>query len=229
MRLFFRNFRFSMLLVSLLCIALGVALLLWPEQAQNVFCYAFGALLVLSGILETAMYLAGEKKGLLQTIMFLGGVIAAIVGVWILFRPSWVFTLAVIALGVVLLYHGVMDIKYAFDLKGYGSGSWGVALISGLITCGIGVLMLVNPFEKVSSLLFLVAAGFIFDGVTDFYTVFAVAGGARRYELTSAAKPAGAIEGTGTLLEERPTPQEAAAETAAAESGEGQTEDGEQS
>ncbi len=224
MKLFFRNFRFPMLLVSLLCMAVGVALLLWPEQAQNVFCYAFGALLVLSGILEAAVYLAGEKKGFMQTIMFLGGIVAVIAGVSILFRPSWVFTLAIIALGVVLLYHGVMDIKYAFDLKGYHAGSWGAVLICGLLTCALGVLILVNPFDKLSSLLFVVAAGFIFDGITDFFTVFAVAGGARRYELASAA-PAAAIEGTGELLEEKTAEREEAAETA---EDAGQTEDGDQ-
>ncbi len=134
MKLFFRNFRFPMLLISLLCMAVGVALLLWPEQAQSVFCYAFGALLVLSGILEVAVYLAGEKRGFMQTIMFLGGIVAVVAGVSILFRPSWVFTLAIIALGVVLIYHGVMDLKYAFDLKGYHAGSWGAVLICRLLT-----------------------------------------------------------------------------------------------
>ena len=50
MKRFFRNFRFAMFGVSLLCIALGLAILLWPEYAKKVMCYGFGAVLILSGI-----------------------------------------------------------------------------------------------------------------------------------------------------------------------------------
>ncbi len=199
MKTFFRHFKFAMFGVSLLCVALGVAILLWPDEARQIFCYAFGAVLILSGIFEVAAYLVGKSKGLLQKLMFVGGVVAAVIGVWVLFSPDKVLTLTVIVMGVVLLYHGVMDIKYAFDIKACDYNRWGAVMVLGLLTCGIGVLLLVNPFESVQVLFFIVAIGFLFDGLTGLFTVCAVAQGERRLELAG-RKPTEVIEGTGEVV-----------------------------
>lgn len=210
MKRFFRSFRFSMFFVALLCLALGVIMVLWPESSQRFFCCAFGVLLILSGVIEIAVYLAGAKKGLAQKIVFLGGIAAAVAGVWILLMPDRVRMLTVIVMGIVLLYHGAMDIKYAFDMKRQGSSGFGIVLVFGLLTVLIGVLLLVDPFENDQLLFFVVAAGFIFDGVSDLFTVFAVAVSERRYLIAS--EKVEAIEGSGTIVSDTlssPSPEAA--------------------
>lgn len=183
MRAFFRHFKFSAFGAAILCVVLGAAILIWPSLSQKFFCYAFGTVLILCGVLQVASYLVAENKNLLSRLMFAGGVIAAVAGVWILFTPNRVLTLTVIVMGVLLLYHGVMDVKYAFDVKA-AEGKAGLPLLFGLLTCGVGVLLLVNPFGEHLDLLFLVCGiGFIFDGITDMFTVSAVAAAQKRYEL----------------------------------------------
>ena len=199
MKQFFRHFRFSMFGAALLCVLLGVALLLWPDVSQTVFCYAFGALLVLSGLFQVAAYLLGHQKSFMQKLMFAGGLIAMVAGVWVLLSPEKVLTLTVIVVGIVLIYHGVMDVKYAADLKRCESRFWAVAFICGLITCGIGVLLLVNPFETMDTLFLIVAIGFLFDGASDLFTVVVVADGERRFELGSTKVDT--IEGRGEVVE----------------------------
>ena len=199
MKEFFRHFRFSMFGAALLCVLLGIALLIWPDISQSVFCYAFGAMLVLSGLLQIAAYLVGKQKGLLQKLMFAGGLIAMVAGVWVLLSPGKVLQLTVIVVGVILIYHGVMDVKYSSDLKRCESRFWAVALICGLITCAIGVLLLVNPFESTDLLFIMVAIGFLFDGASDLFTVVVVADGERRYAL--GMQKVDAIEGKGEVVE----------------------------
>ena len=199
MKEFFRHFRFSMFGASLLCVLLGVALLIWPDVSQSVFCYAFGAMLVLSGLFQIAAYLVGKQKGLLQKLMFAGGLIAMVAGVWVLLSPGKVLQLTVIVVGVVLIYHGVMDVKYAYDLKRCESRFWTAALLCGLITCAIGVLLLVNPFGSMDVLFLMVAIGFLFDGASDLFTVVVVADGERRYAL--GMQKVDAIEGKGEVVE----------------------------
>ena len=104
MKSFFRSFPYSTFLISILCMGLGLSLLLWPDHAMTVMCYGFGGVLILAGILQTVIYIAGEKKGLVQKLMLLSGFIAAVVGVWLLFSPDKVRTLAMIVMGIVLLY-----------------------------------------------------------------------------------------------------------------------------
>ena len=121
--------------------------------------------------------------------MLLSGFIAAVVGVWLLFSPEKVRTLAMIVMGIVLLYHGGMDIKYAFDIKNCGGRSWTAALFFGVATCAIGVLMLVNPFKEEGILFTVAGAGFLFDGITDFFTSFSVGTNKARYERLSGSAP----------------------------------------
>ena len=189
MKSFFRSFPYSTFLISILCMGLGLSLLLWPDHAMTVMCYGFGGVLILAGILQTVIYIAGEKKGLVQKLMLLSGFIAAVVGVWLLFSPDKVRTLAMIVMGIVLLYHGGMDIKYAFDIKNCGGRTWTAALFFGIATCAVGVLMLVNPFNTEGPLFLVAGIGFLFDGITDFFTSFAVGTSKARYERLAGSAP----------------------------------------
>lgn len=235
MKTYFRHFRFSMFGVALLCMVLGIALMLFPDLTQKVFCIAFGAVLLLCGIFQIASYVIGTNKNLLAKLMFAGGVVACVAGAAILLRPNQeiIWKLTLIVIGIVLIYHGVMDVKYAFDIRGCG-GKCGAALIFGLLTAGVGVLVLVDPFADASIIFKVCAIGFIFDGLTDLYTVFTVASNEKRYEL-AAAEPAAPLPGTEetpagdaaaepetievpVAAEEAPSvPAEAVPETAAAE------------
>ena len=189
MKSFFRSFPYATFLISIMCMALGLAVIIWPDHAMKVLCYGFGGVLILAGILQTVLYISGEKKGLVQKLMLLSGFIAAVVGVWLLFSPDKVRTLAMIVMGIVLLYHGGMDIKYAFDIKNCGGKTWTTALFFGIATCGIGVLMLVNPFEKAETLFLVAGIGFLFDGLTDFFTSFAVGASKAHYDRIAGSAP----------------------------------------
>ncbi len=189
MKSFFRNFRYATFLVSIMCIGLGVAVILWPENAMKVLCYGFGGVLILAGILQIAANLLSEQKGLLQKLMMLAGFMSAVVGVWLLFSPDKVRTLAMIVLGIVLLYHGFMDIKYGFDIKACQAKGSAMAVFFGVATCAVGVLMLVNPFQSSELLFFVAGLGFLFDGVTDFITVFVHAGAKAHYDRIAGAAP----------------------------------------
>ena len=189
MKRFFHNFKFAMFGVSILCIALGLAVLIWPEYAKKVMCYGFGAVLILSGVLQVASYLTGERVGLLRKLLLISGIVSAVVGAWVLMSPGKVLTLTVIVMGIVLIYHGAMDIKYGFDIKACGTRGWAPALVFGLLTCGAGVLVLVNPFEKSETLFMAAGLGFLFDGLTDLFTVFTVAHAKATYEKLSGAAP----------------------------------------
>ena len=94
-----------------------------------------------------------------------------------------------IVMGIVLLYHGGMDIKYAFDIKNCGGRTWTAALFFGIATCAVGVLMLVNPFKTEGPLFLVAGIGFLFDGITDFFTSFAVGTSKARYERLAGSAP----------------------------------------
>ena len=217
MKDFFRHFKFSAFGVALLCAVLGAVMLIVPDVSQKVFCYAFGIVLAICGLLQVASYFVSEKKTLLGMLMMVGGLVAAVAGGWILLSPGSVLKLTVIVMGVLLLYHGIMDIKYAFDVKA-AEGKAGLPLVFGLLTCAVGVLLLVNPFGEKLDLLFMVCGiGFVFDGITDIYTVSAMATARKRYELKQAAAQAALNAVQVEALS--PSPAEAESREAACEEG----------
>ena len=153
MKRFFRHFAFAAFGVSVLCLALGVAMLIWTATAMKWISYGFGAVLILSGRWQIASYLTGERVGLLRKLLLISGVIAAVAGVWILLTQSLaeqIMRLTVIVMGVVLLYHGFMDCKHGLDVKSCGTGGWTAALVLGVCICAAGVLLLVNPGSPAS-------------------------------------------------------------------------------
>ena len=144
MKRFFRHFAFAAFGVSILCLALGIAMLIWTATAMKWISYGFGAVMILSGILQIASYLTGERVGLLRKLLLISGIIAAVAGVWILLTQSLaeqVMRLTVIVMGVVLLYHGFMDCKHGLDIKSCGTGGWSAALVLGVCICAAGVLL----------------------------------------------------------------------------------------
>ena len=189
MKRFFRHFRFSMFGVAILCAALGLAVLMWPDRSMSVACWCFGGVLVLSGLLQIISYLTGEKLAFTRKLLMVSGIISVVLGVWIFFDHKRVMQLTIIVMGILLLYHGVMDVKYGFDIRSCEARGALPAMLFGLITCGIGVLVLVNPFENPAVLLWVIGLGFLFDGLTDLFTVVAVAGAKRKQELLSAQAP----------------------------------------
>jgi len=189
MKRFLHYFRLSVLGIAVLCVALGLAVLLWPGSAMKVLCYGFGGLLVLGGLLQVASYLLGEKSGFLKKVLLVSGIVGTVAGVWILLSPEMVLRLVGVVLGVVLLYHGIMDIKYGMDIRKC-KGSGAVASVTfGLVTVGLGVLVLVDPFEADKILVMIMGISFVFDGATDLYTVFALAGAERHFEKLESAAP----------------------------------------
>lgn len=192
MKRFFRHFAFAAFGVSILCLALGIAMLIWTATAMKWISYGFGAVMILSGILQIASYLTGERVGLLRKLLLISGIIAAVAGVWILLTQSLaeqVMRLTVIVMGVVLLYHGFMDCKHGLDIKSCGTGGWSAALVLGVCICAAGVLLLVNPFEKNDTLLFAAALGFLLDGISGLFTTVAVAHGKSRTEFLAGQAP----------------------------------------
>ena len=192
MKRFFRNFAFAAFGVSILCLALGVAMLVWTATAVKWISYGFGAVMVLSGILQIASYLTGERVGLLRKLLLISGIIAAVAGAWILLTQSLVsqiMRLTVIVMGVVLLYHGFLDCKHGLDIKGCGTRGAGAALVLGVCICAAGVLVLVNPFDKTDTLLFAAALGFLLDGISGLFTTVALAHGKAHAELLAGQAP----------------------------------------
>lgn len=213
MKRFFRNFDIAALGASILCLALGIAMLVWTTNAVKWISYGFGAVMVFSGILQIASYLIGDRKGFLRKLLLISGIITAVAGVWILITQSLIteiMRLTIIVMGVVLLYHGILDCKHGFDIKGCGTRGAAAALVLGVCICAVGILVLVNPFEKEDMLLLAAALGFLLDGLSGAFTTVALANGKAHAELMASQAPVIELDPakSAETLPSEPTPEQ---------------------
>ena len=79
MREFFHNMKLSFLLAAVLYVILGLVLLIWPGVSATVFCYAFGGILLIYGMVAiVSFFLRDSWQGSFVFELFLGIVAAAL-------------------------------------------------------------------------------------------------------------------------------------------------------
>ena len=62
MREFFHNMKLSFLLAAVLYIILGLILLIWPGVSATVFCYAFGSILLIYGVVTIVSFFLRDSR-----------------------------------------------------------------------------------------------------------------------------------------------------------------------
>ncbi|MFR5863059.1 MAG: DUF308 domain-containing protein [Flavonifractor plautii] len=62
MREFFHNMKLSFLLAAVLYVILGLVLLIWPGVSATVFCYAFGGILLIYGVVTIGRFFLRDSR-----------------------------------------------------------------------------------------------------------------------------------------------------------------------
>lgn len=149
-------------------VALGICLVSQPELSMVWICRLLGAALLLCGAVYAAFHFIRAKAAalVLQYDLILG-IILALVGLWVLTSPVGAASLLQYILGAVLLIHGAIDLQGAWSLRRIGVRRWWAALLLGVVTAALGILILCQPFAAAQAMLMLVGCSLIYDGVSD--------------------------------------------------------------
>ena len=117
MREFFHNMKLSFLLAAVLYIILGLILLIWPGVSATVFCYAFGGILLIYGVVTiVSFFLRDSRQGSFVFELFLG-IVAAALGLLFLLRPVIVASVLPVILGLFIVVDGLVNLKRALELR----------------------------------------------------------------------------------------------------------------
>lgn len=159
-----KSIRNSIMLTSVLYIVMGIVLMIFPTTALNLCCTVIGAVTLIYGAVRVAGYFRDGGTYSNRFDLFFGVVLAA-VGVFLLVCPQFIVSLIPIALGIYILVDSFTALKKALDMKALGFEKWWVSFLVALVLTVFGVVMIVNPFGTLASLVVFIGAGFVFDGV----------------------------------------------------------------
>ena len=98
----------------------------------------------------------------------------AMIGLWMFFSPQLVASIIPIAIGVLMVVHGVQDLTLAVEGKRKNANNWWSIPLMAIVNIVLGVLCICNAFGLVKIGLILIGLMLIFDGVTDMFIVHKV-------------------------------------------------------
>jgi uncharacterized membrane protein HdeD (DUF308 family) len=152
--------------LGLICLATGIAALVWPDITLLAMGLILGIYLMIAALLEIIDAVTGDPGG--RAISAILAVIALLAGLICFRRPGESLVVLAVALSLYLIAAGVFRAVRAFGSTGLRW--WGVAL--GVVECVAGIIILASPHIALGTLVVVFALTMLFRGVTSIVAGF---------------------------------------------------------
>lgn len=166
---YIKSLKVNYSLSAVICVILGIVLLVWPGQSTQVVCMVLGIVLGGFGIVQIVLYLATQEKTMVSHSMMVLGIVLAVIGGWIVLKPDTIIKAIPMIVGILIVIHGLHNAVQAIDLKKMQYDNWWVALLLSVLTVALGIVLICNPFTVVDTVVRLIGAFLIYDGLSDMW------------------------------------------------------------
>lgn len=166
MRETLKRIKADIILSAVLCTGLGIMILVWPGEVIGVLCKALAVVLMVIGAVNLATFFRNRQRNAFSGVL---GAIVVLVGLWIFFKPESVVSLIPIVIGVILMVHGIQDLKVAFEVKANGYGRWWSMMIIAAVSLVLGIVCVINAFGMVKLAMQFIGVALIYDGLSDLW------------------------------------------------------------
>jgi uncharacterized membrane protein HdeD (DUF308 family) len=105
------------MVMGLIEVGVGIAVLAWPGQTLLVIAFFIGWWLLFRGIVAVSGSVAARKIMPYWSSVLVLGIVEVAVSFYLLSRPALTLVAAVLAIGLVSLFYGVLQIALSFEVK----------------------------------------------------------------------------------------------------------------
>ena len=159
-----RHMKTGTMLLSIAYIVLGLMLLIVPERSLLMICYAFGAVVLITGIVCLVQYTRTRGQGFAAPFLLISGVITGALGVFTLLRPAVVASFLPVVFGLFIAVDGLNRISSGMTLAKRHARRWWVLVLLGLLSIALGVFLVWRPFDVAVSVVMLCGILLIVEG-----------------------------------------------------------------
>ncbi len=153
------------MLAGVLCIALGIAVFVFPLQSYVTLSILAGILMLLVGAAQLIIASTSGNYLAMRSYMLVGGLIDLILGLLLCIYPGVTMALLPIMLGIWMMYHSFMIIAFGGDMETFRVKGSGWTIIGGVLLLALSFVVLVNPFSAgVAAVVVLSGIGLIVFG-----------------------------------------------------------------
>lgn len=197
-----RYVKSGMMLLSISYIVIGMMLLIMPQTSLLWICYAFGAVVLLTGIVCLIQYARIRGTGFTAPFMLVGGVITAGLGIFTLAKPQVVASFLPIVFGIFIVVDGLSRIGSAIDLAKRKGQKWWVLLLLSIVSVALGILLVLHPFGAAVSVVMVCGILLIVEGAMNLGCILYAAMELRTLDRMATAAANAAMSAIGDALDE---------------------------
>lgn len=173
-----KSIKIDVTLSAVLSIALGVLLVMWPGTVVEMIARVIGVILMASGVVALVPRLMDVVKRYTSIIVSL---LVTMIGLWMFLRPQGVASVIPIAIGVLLVVHGIQDLSLAIEGKKTKAHNWWSIPVMAVLNIILGIFCICNAFGLVKMSLILIGIMLIYDGLSDMFIVHKVNKASREF------------------------------------------------
>ena len=162
-----KQLKWSIIVMAIAYIVLGVVLIMYPSQVQNLISYILAFALIAMGIVNLIQYTRLDTNQIVNSYDLVLGFSTMIGGILIIINVERFEQLVLIVMGFMILVSGVMKLQSSVNLMRLRSTSWQVPFAMAMICIVYGIIMLINPFGAGGFFFAMMGIGFILSGITD--------------------------------------------------------------
>ena len=154
------------MLAGILCIAMGIAVFMFPLQSYVTLSILAGILMLLVGAAQLIIASTSGNYLAMRGYMLVGGVIDLILGLILCVYPGVTMAVLPIMLGIWMMYHSFMMIAFGGDLETFRIKGSGWTILGGVLLLALSFVVLVNPFSAgIAAVIVLSGVGLIVFGI----------------------------------------------------------------
>lgn len=162
-----KKIKWNVIISSVIYVALGVILLLWPEKMARNICYVIGVIAVAVGIVNLIDYIRKDYSVDAYRYNLVYGLVSILFGVFVFVKVDTVVSIIPFLLGFAVTISGLLKLQNAVDLVRMKYKGWGAVMIVSVLNIAFGVVLIMNPFDSAMILFICIGIGMIYSGVSD--------------------------------------------------------------
>ena len=166
-----RTAKIGYIVVSALLIALGAALLIWPEVSAAWIGRLLGIGMIAFGVIKLVGYFSRDLFRLAFEYDLAFGLLLIALGAVTLAHPSDAMSFLCVLLGIPVLADGLFKLQISMDSRRFGIRRWWLVLALAILTCAIGLVLVFRPAAGQQMLVIMMALSLILDGVLNLSVV----------------------------------------------------------
>lgn len=160
-----KKWKWRYLILTLLVMALGICLIIWPDISAGILCNLIGALLVIVGAVRIVCYFQRGISVLWHRYELPLGLLDALVGVYFFSHPANILLLLPVIVGIIIIVDSVFKLQTSLELRAMGVRRWWVTLVLAIVSILVAIYLIRNPFEGTMTLMVYLGISLVIDSI----------------------------------------------------------------